>query len=107
MPKRQPTAKSTSKTAAATKVSAQPAAPTAHPGFSGKLGQLATAITAPAGATLEELMQTTGWQAHTVRAAITRLRQRGLNCRLSIEQSRKAYRLDEADEPLAATGTGQ
>jgi len=52
-------------------------------------------------------MQATGWQAHTVRAAITRLRQRGLDCRLSIAQGRKAYRLDEADEPLAANGTGQ
>lgn len=107
MAKRQSIAKTTGKPPASTTSPAQPAAPTAHPGFSGKLGQLATAITAPAGATLEELMQATGWQAHTVRAAITRLRQRGLNCRLSIEQSRKAYRLDEADEPLAATGTGQ
>jgi DNA-binding transcriptional regulator PaaX len=107
MRKRQPIAKPTSKTAARTTATAQPAAPTAHPSFTGKLGQLAAAITTPTGATLEELMQATGWQAHTVRAAITRLRQRGLDCRLSIEQGRKAYRLDEADEPMAATVTGQ
>lgn len=107
MAKRQSIAKTTGKPPASTTSPVQPAPPTAYPLFSGKLGQLATAITAPTGATLEELMQATGWQAHTVRAAITRLRHRGLDCRLSSQQGRKAYRLDEADEPVAATGTGQ
>ena len=46
--------------------------------IAGKLGAIATAVSTPRGATIGELTETTGWQPHTVRAALTRLRQRGI-----------------------------
>jgi len=45
------------------------------------------------GATLEQLVALTGWQTHTVRAALTRLRQRGLSVSLTEQDGRKRYRL--------------
>lgn len=48
-----------------------PAAP------AGKLGMVLKAISRKRGATLAELTEATGWQPHTTRAALTRLRQRG------------------------------
>ena len=39
--------------------------------LSGKLGLLLTALRQPTGATLESLMATTGWQAHSVRGALS------------------------------------
>lgn len=44
-----------------------------------KLARLATLISTSDGAAIENLAAALGWQAHTVRAALTRLRQRGLN----------------------------
>ena len=61
----------------------------ASPG--GKLGKLLAAIGAENGATVEELMTLTGWQKHTTRAAITRLRQRGYPLQLIKRADRKAY----------------
>jgi len=57
----------------------------------GKLGLIITAVAAEDGATLEELVALTGWQPHTTRAALTRLRQRGFPLRLNLQGSRKAY----------------
>jgi hypothetical protein len=57
----------------------------------GKLGKLLTAIGAENGATVEDLMTLTGWQKHTTRAAITRLRQRGYSLQLIKRADRKAY----------------
>ncbi|WP_160120021.1 DUF3489 domain-containing protein [Rhodovarius lipocyclicus] len=57
----------------------------------GKLGLIMTAVAAESGATLEELIALTGWQPHTTRAALTRLRQRGFPLRLNLQGSRKAY----------------
>ena len=34
-------------------------------------------LQAPRGTTLDRMVKATGWQAHTVRASLTRLRQRG------------------------------
>ncbi len=48
---------------------AQTQAPGATP--KGKLGLLAQHLRAPEGATLEALMAATGWQAHSVRGAIS------------------------------------
>lgn len=58
----------------------------------GKLGQVLAAAVGEAGATLEELVALTGWQKHTTRAAMTRLRQRGFDLRLVKVGDRKAYR---------------
>ncbi len=43
----------------------------------GKLGRVLNAVAATRGASLDELVELTGWQPHTARAALTRLRQRG------------------------------
>lgn len=42
-----------------------------------KAGIVLALLEAPEGATLAKLMQVTGWQAHTTRAALTGLRKRG------------------------------
>lgn len=61
--------------------------------ISGKLGAIAHAITQPAGATMAELATLTVWQPHTIRAAISRLRQRGIDARITDVDDRKAYRI--------------
>lgn len=60
---------------------------------SGKLGTIMAAVEAEQGATIDELAGAVGWQKHTTRAALTRLRQRGFNIRLATIGERKAYRL--------------
>ena len=60
----------------------------------GKLGAIVAAVSAETGATLDELVALTRWQAHTARAALTRLRQRGFAVHLANRDGRKAYRLD-------------
>ena len=71
------------------------AAPTAAARPGGKLGQVLDAVAAEDGATLAELAALTGWQPHTTRAALTRLRRRGFVLVLGSAESagdRKAYR---------------
>ena len=65
----------------------------ARPG--GKLGRVLDAVAAEDGATLAELAALTGWQPHTTRAALTRLRRRGFDLILGSAEGagdRKAYR---------------
>ncbi len=59
----------------------------------GKLGLVFDRIAAEDGAMLSELVDLTGWQAHTVCAALSRLRQRGFAIRLEDRGGRKAYRI--------------
>lgn len=59
----------------------------------GKLGTIIAAVSAEAGATLAELAVQTGWQPHTTRAALCRLRQRGFAVTFTERDGRKAYRL--------------
>lgn len=70
--------------------------PDALPGIAGKLGRVAGAVSTERGATIEELISTTGWQPHTIRAALTRLRRRGVDARLTVNGDRKAYRATAA-----------
>jgi hypothetical protein len=65
-----------------------------HP--TGKLGRVLNAVAATQGASLDELVELTGWQPHTARAALTRLRQRGFAVNLRETADRKAYHLAEA-----------
>jgi len=44
----------------------------------GKLGQVLSAVQQTDGASIDELITLTGWQAHTVRATLTRLRRSGV-----------------------------
>ena len=74
------------------------AAPVAEDGATqerpgGKLGVALKAVERKRGATLADLTEATGWQPHTARAAMTRLRQRGFPAVLLEEDGRKAYRL--------------
>ena len=59
----------------------------------GKLGKLVERLETAEGATLAELTGLTGWQSHTMRAALTRLRQGGFLIRLEDRDGRRAYRL--------------
>jgi Protein of unknown function (DUF3489) len=62
----------------------------------GKLGEVLTAVATKPGASLVELVSLTGWQPHTARAALTRLRQRGFKVHLREDAGRKAYHLTQA-----------
>ena len=62
----------------------------------GKLGTLVEMMATGDGAALAELSDSVGWQPHTTRAALTRLRQRGFDVRLVTEGGRKVYRLGAA-----------
>jgi hypothetical protein len=62
----------------------------------GKLGSVLAALRAEGGATLVELVASTGWLPHTTRAALTGLRKRGYPVQLAERNGRKAYRLTEA-----------
>jgi len=65
----------------------------------GKLGQVLDAVAANRGSSLDELVKLTGWQPHTARAALTRLRQRGFAVSLRESAGRKAYHLTGAGLP--------
>lgn len=97
-PKLQPSAHGTKKARATTapaiptpKTEPAPAAVPARPG--GKLGLITDRLGIEAGVTIDELTGMTGWQAHTVRAALSRLRTRGFTTRLERVGDRSAYRL--------------
>ncbi len=60
---------------------------------SGKLGAILAAVAGPDGASLVELADAAGWQRHTTRAALTRLRQRGFDIRLEKTDGHRVYRL--------------
>ncbi|MEM1384641.1 MAG: DUF3489 domain-containing protein [Pseudomonadota bacterium] len=64
----------------------------ASPRPKGKLGLVLEAVERSAGATVAELVDQTGWQPHTLRAALNRLRQRGFAVSLETQAGRKAYR---------------
>lgn len=65
--------------------------------ISGKLGVVAKAVRASKGATLDQLVKKTGWQPHTVRAALSRLRTRGLKITLADVGGRRAYTVHKCD----------
>lgn len=63
---------------------------------SGKLALLLERIDQPEGSAMTELVGATGWQAHTIRAAFSRLRQRGFAIALVTVEGRKVYQLNPA-----------
>lgn len=74
-----------------------PAPSRSPPRTSSKLGAIVTALGAREGITLASLCALTGWQAHTVRAALTRLRQRSVAIErvrtVGVDKALTAYRL--------------
>jgi hypothetical protein len=59
----------------------------------GKLGLILDRLERKTGATVDELVDATGWQAHSVRGALSQLRTRGFDIGLVTTKGRKAYRL--------------
>ncbi len=59
----------------------------------GKLGEIAKRLNGKDGANLGDLMTLTGWRRHTVRAALSRLRQRGFCIEATQEKGDMIYRL--------------
>lgn len=93
--------KAKAKAATPSRAAPEPApvpSPTTPKAPSGKLGALLGRIGNPSGATIDHLADATGWQAHTIRAALSRLRQRGFPITLvTSADDRKAYRLDSKE----------
>ncbi len=63
----------------------------------GKLGLILDRLEVQTGATVDELVETTGWQKHSVHGALSRLRTRGFAIRLEAREGRKAYRFAKAE----------
>ncbi len=59
----------------------------------GKLGLILDRLERTAGATIDELVDATGWQKHSVHGALSRLRSGGFANGLESTKGRKAYRL--------------
>ncbi len=59
----------------------------------GKLGLILDRLARKTGATIDELVDATGWQKHSVHGALSRLRSGGFAIRLDVKEGRKAYRL--------------
>ena len=57
----------------------------------GKLGAVLTAVRQAEGAAIDDLIAITGWQKHTVRACITRLRQTGFRISMACTANGKRY----------------
>ncbi len=62
----------------------------------GKLGLILDRLGRKTGATIDELVDATGWQKHSVHGALSRLRSGGFAVRLESTKGRKAYRLAPA-----------
>lgn len=60
----------------------------------GKLGLILDHVAGQTGATVDELVETTGWQRHSVRGALSQLRARGFELAVDTTADRKAYRLE-------------
>ena len=63
----------------------------------GKLGLILDRLERKTGAMVDELVDATGWQKHSVHGALSRLRKRGFDIRLEATKGRKAYRLAQAE----------
>ena len=81
-----------------------PARPvSARPPRSGsKAAQLLTMLSRAEGATVDALSAALAWQPHTVRAALTRLRQRGLTIAADRTTAPTTYRIAPAEAPMPA-----
>ncbi len=90
--KTQPRTRAKKKSAAA---SAQKPGTAKRPG--GKLGLILDRLGRKTGATVDELVDATGWQKHSVHGALSRLRSRGFAIRLEAKAGRKAYRFEQAE----------
>ena len=58
-----------------------------------KIDTVRKMLSRPAGASIAQLQKTTGWQPHSVRAALTRLRQKGHAIERSVDNGPTKYRI--------------
>ena len=63
----------------------------------GKLGLIVELLSAKTGATIDELVETTGWQRPSVLGALSRLRSRGFAIKRDVQSDRNAYTLNKAE----------
>lgn len=61
---------------------------------SGKAGTILGLLSRPKGAKINELQKATGWQAHSIRAALTGLRKRGIAITRSQDDGVTVYQAD-------------
>lgn len=73
--------------------SATPSTIAALPG--GKLGEIVRLMNCDSGTSLDEIMALTGWQRHTVRAALSRLRKRGFAILAQQHNGQTTYALQQ------------
>lgn len=59
-----------------------------------KKARLERLLNRPRGATIGQLQRTLGWQPHTIRAAISRLRKSGADVTLDRRSKTPAYRIN-------------
>ncbi len=62
----------------------------------GKAGTILALLSRPKGARINELQKATGWQSHSIRAALTGLRKRGITITRSQDDGVTVYRADGA-----------
>ena len=95
--KRANTPKAKAPAAAATLAPTEPSAP--PPGPKGKLGALVALLRRPDGASIADMMEATGWQAHSVRGAIAGALKKTLKLEITsskAEGAERRYRIVEA-----------
>ena len=63
---------------------------------SGKAGTILGLLSRPKGSKITELQKATGWQAHSIRAAITGLRKRGITITRSLDNGVTVYQAEGA-----------
>ncbi len=59
-----------------------------------KIDSVRKLLSRPTGASIAQLQKTTGWQPHSVRAALTRLRQKGLAIERRNDPAGTRYRIE-------------
>lgn len=68
------------------------------PNGASKISSVIELLRGKDGATLEQLMNATGWQKHTLRAALTGLRKKGHTLERLIVDGTSVYRASEASK---------
>ncbi|MEO9462341.1 MAG: DUF3489 domain-containing protein [Marinomonas sp.] len=61
-----------------------------------KIGNVVKLLGRKQGATIEELIKTTGWQEHTTRAALTGLKKKGHSIKRDKRGEKQCYRITES-----------
>ena len=69
-----------------------------------KIGTVRKMLSRPAGASIAQIQKTTGWQPHSIRAALTRLRQKGHAIERSNDNGRTKYHIDSESASWSRCG---